>query len=139
MNREPSTVNFSSDLTQPLLCPFGLLGLWKLFLQVVEDRPGPGFVPNLKVGIPLFQHGAGYLGVVRMPLDEKLELLDRLVVVLLAVIRLAQPVLGIWQQAGLGIEGNVISEAVDREVIVAFRIIIEGIPVQFVRSRGADH
>src|SRR3972149_115369 len=71
--------------------------------------------------------------------DEEVELPNRAVVILHAVERFAEPVAGIWDQAGLGVESDIAEEAGDRKVVVASRIVVQGVLIQLIRRRRADH
>lgn len=62
----------------------------------------------------MFKQSARRLWMIRMLLHEQRKLRNRLVVVLLTVIRLAEPVPGIRQEAGVGIELNLTLETADR-------------------------
>src|SRR3989304_6347684 len=71
--------------------------------------------------------------------DKEVELPDRVVVILHAVVRFAEPVAGIRDQAGLGVESDIVEEAGDRKAVVASCIVVQGVLIQLIRSRRADH
>src|SRR3972149_3214066 len=71
--------------------------------------------------------------------DKEVELPNRPVVIFHAVERFTKPVSGIWDQAGLGVESDVVEEAGDRKVVVASGIVVQGVLIQLIRSCRTDH
>src|SRR5512144_2284237 len=72
----------------------------------------------------------------RVVLEERVPGLDGLLVHLLRVQALADPVLGIVGEVGVGVVPDVLREALDGEVVVAARVVGVGLAVEL--ARGGD-
>ena len=91
--------------------------------DVLELHDRLGFLADLRKGVALFEQRGRRLVALRPVLQESIEVGDRLAVLLLGVVRLADPVLRVVGEVGRTVGLKVFLEALDRERVPPLRVV----------------